>query len=106
MSELEAATPMSPVRRLGGYGDKKNADTISKNVLKAVEPQINNHKELSKVDFKHILDNHQYSKQVVAGTNYKFHISPVHEGKKGMEFVVWHKLNGDYILTHVDENHI
>lgn len=95
--ETEALTPMSPKRTLaGGYKAVRNSDYISRNVLKFVEEDIAKHEQLNQVGFEDISNNHQYTKQTIAGTNYKFSLP------SGHDFLVWHKLDGSYKLTHVN----
>ncbi len=83
---------------IGGYSDFKAPDETSDAVLHKVSDQLIHHPYLKDFELGDILDNYKYTKQVVAGTNYKF-ITSLQDVDH--EIVVWHKLNGEYKLTSV-----
>jgi hypothetical protein len=83
--------------KCGGYNTSKSPSDDSKNVLKI---NFNNivclHEKLTDLDLDHLLENHTYATQVVAGLNYKFSFVV---GEHDVVVVVWKKLNDTFEVS-------
>jgi hypothetical protein len=86
-------------RNVGCYSEFREADETSRNVLSNSFNLLSN-STVSHLSLEHLHANHTYSRQTVAGTNYKFRVK--HES--GCHVVtVWHKLDNTYNVTSVEQ---
>ena len=83
--------------KCGGYNTTKTPSDDSKDVLKLnFNKIVSLHEKLTNLDLDHLLENHTYTTQVVAGLNYKFTFIV---NKQNVVVVVWKKLNNTFEVS-------
>jgi len=89
---------MTEQRKFGGYSEVKQPSEDSKQVLENVFQFLVDVDLLKMLQKEHLLNNHSYTTQVVAGKNYNFTFS--HEGSD-YSLIVWKKLNGTHSIMSI-----
>jgi hypothetical protein len=83
--------------KCGAYGTIQSPTNESKEILTS---NLNNltslHEKLNNLSLEHLLENHTFSTQVVAGLNYKF--SFVHN-EHNVVIVIWRKLDNSFEVS-------
>lgn len=81
---------------IGGYSEFADRDEMADKVLTDNYVAVRGVKGLEEAKLDELLLNYKYAKQVVAGLNFKFHIT-WKDGK--YEVVIWRKLDNTYVFT-------
>ena len=89
---------MTEHTKVGGYTEFMTPSEDSKNVLENVFEHLLNVDLFQTLQKEHLLNNHSYATQVVAGKNYKFTF--LHD-KSNYSIIVWRKLDGTYRVTSI-----
>ena len=81
----------------GTYGTYKLPTDISKDVLTInFNDIVTLHEKLNNLDINHLLENHLYATQVVAGLNFKYSFST---DEHDVVVVIWKKLDNTYSVS-------
>lgn len=97
-----STTPTQQKFKCGSYGELKKPSEDSKNVLKNVfETLTKLHEDFHDLDLNTLLDNHNYTTQVVAGLNYRFNF--FHKGAN-YNVKVWAKLDKTFETVFENKN--
>ncbi|AYV81581.1 MAG: hypothetical protein Harvfovirus43_2 [Harvfovirus sp.] len=82
---------------VGGYSEFAAPDEAANKVLTDNYAAVHAVKGLEDLSLETLLTKYRYARQVVAGLNYKFHITAT-DGK--YEVVIWQKLDSTYSFTY------